>query len=406
MYQFIHVETYALKASTKKRPVKPPKDGKPPMKQREVKTKFSAGQIIDEVLREPNAVPHVTNPQKPNFVLGSEQDLRDLIPRIEAAAASYKNPKDGRKLRSDAHVLLAGVASYPRKDAQDNPDNYEKWKSKTVDFLRDKYGDKLVSVVEHQDESHPHIHFYCADFENLNAKMLHDGHLAAAKLPPLTKEAGLAFKGAMREYQSSFYEKVGAQVGLTRIGPHRKRLTRDEWNAQKTEAKELTKAYAKELAKAYETSSDIVNEATLQAQSIVSDVRQERIRLEQERRDFEVEKSTFHGLRRHLLDEIKQVKDYEARLKAFRARLDDAELVQKSRHEMLLKHEKDYQEKVRLTDVLTRSLTTEFLREHGLNLHDDMTDLDLTQSVDYTVGCDPTKEPEPSWYGVDNQIGY
>lgn len=71
---------------------------------------------------------------------------------------------------------------------------------------------------------------------------------------------------------------------------------------------------------------------------------------------------------------------------------------------MLLKHEKDYQEKLRLTDVLTRSLTSEFLRENGLNLHDDMTDLDLTQSVDYTVGCDPNKEPEPFWYGRDNQI--
>lgn len=398
MYQFIHIETYALKASTKTRPVKPPKDGKAPIKPPKAKNKFSAGQIIDEVLREPHAVPHVENPQKPNFVLGSEQDLRDLIPRIEAAAASYKNPKDGRKLRSDAHVLLAGVASYPREAAEDNPENYEKWKAKTVDFLREKYGDKLVSVVEHQDESHPHIHFYCADFENLNAKILHDGHLAAAQLPQLSKEAGLAFKGAMREYQSNYYENVGAQVGLTRIGPGRKRATRQEWNAQKAEAKEL--------AKAYEATSEIVNEATLQAQSIVSDARLERIRLEQERRDFEVEKSTFHGLRRHLLDEIKQVKDYEARLKEFRARLDDAELVQKSRHEMLLKHEKDYQEKVRLTDVLTRSLTSEFLRENGLNLHDDMTDLDLTQSVDYTVGCDPTKEPEPSWYGRDNQIGY
>lgn len=48
--------------------------------------------------------------------------------------------------------------------------------AKTVDFLREKYGDKLFSVVEHLDESHPHIHFYAVDFENLNAKMLHDGH--------------------------------------------------------------------------------------------------------------------------------------------------------------------------------------------------------------------------------------
>ena len=398
MFQFIHVETYALKASTKQHPVKPPKDGKAPINPPKVKNKYSAGQIIDEVLREPHAVPHVANPEKPNFVLGSEDDLRTLIPQIEAAAASYKNPKDGRKLRSDAHVLLAGVASYPREAAEDNPKGYEKWKAKTVDFLREKYGDKLVSVVEHQDESHPHLHFYCVDFENLNAKMLHDGHRAAAQLPQLSKEAGLAFKGAMREYQNNYYQNVGAQVGLTRIGPGRKRATRDEWNAQKAEAKEL--------AKAYEATSEIVNEATLQAQSIVNDARQERIQLDQARRDFEVEQITFYEKRRRLADEIKQVKDYEARLKDFHTRLNEVELIQKSRHEMLLKHEKYYQEKIRLTDVLTRSLTTEFLRENGINLHDDMTDIDLTQSVDYTVGCDPTKEPEPSWYGRDNQIGY
>ena len=202
----------------------------------------------------------------------------------------------------------------------------------------------------------------------------------------------------MREYQNDYYEKVGAQVGLTRIGPGRKRATRQEWNAQKAEAKEL--------AKAYEATSEIVNEATLQAQSIVNEARQERIKLEQERRDFEVEQITFYEKRRRLLDEIKQVKYYEARLKEFHTRLNEVDLFQKSRHEMLLRHEKDYQEKIRLTDVLTRSLTTEFLRENGINLHDDMTDIDLTQSVDYTVGCDPTKEPEPSWYGRDNQIRY
>ena len=390
MFQFIHVETYALKASTKQRPVKPPKDGKAPINPPKVKNKYSAGQIIDEVLREPDAVPHVANPEKPNFVLGSEEELRTLIPRIEAAAASYKNPKDGRKLRSDAHVLLAGVTSYPREAAEDNPKIYEKWKAKTVDFLREKYGDKLVSVVEHQDESHPHLHFYCVDFENLNAKMLHDGHRAAAQLPQLSKEAGLAFKGAMREYQSSYYENVGAQVGLTRIGPGRKRATRQEWNAQKAEAKEL--------AKAYEATSEIVNEATLQAQSIVNEARQERIRLEQERRDFEVEQITFYEKRRDLIAAMKKTRELQAKLH-------EVDVIQKFRHETLLKHENDYQEKLRLTDEIRLRLTNDYLREHGIGLHDDMVDVDFTQTDEWLDMCDPTKNNEPSQYRVDNELG-
>lgn len=390
MYQFIHIETYALKASTKQRPVKPPKDGKAPINPPKVKNKYSAGQIIDEVLREPDAVPHVANPEKPNFVLGSEEELRTLIPRIEAAAASYKNPKDGRKLRSDAHVLLAGVASYPRKDAEDNPQGYEKWRAKTVDFLREKYGDKLVSVVEHQDESHPHLHFYCVDFENLNAKMLHDGHRAAAQLPQHSKEAGLAFKGAMREYQNNYYQNVGAQVGLTRIGPGRKRATRQEWNAQKAEAKEL--------AKAYEATSEIVNEASLQAQSIVADAQQERIKLEQARRDFEVEQATFYEKRRELIAAMKKAKEFQAEL--FKAHV-----AQKFRHEMLLKHENDYQNKVRLTDEIRLRLTDDYLREHRIGLHADLTDVDLTQNDEWLDMCDPTKNNEPSWYRVDNELG-
>ena len=214
MYQFIHIETYALKASSKVKPTS--------KKQGSGKIKYSASHIIDEALREVKACPHVDNPMPPKFVLGSEDDMRNLIPRINDAVSKFKNP-DGRKLRSDAHILLAGVASYPREAEQDNPDNYEKWKAKTVDFLQKKYGDKLTVVLEHQDEAHPHLHFYCLDEQSPNVKMLHDGYAAASKHPQLSKESGLAYKAAMREFQNAYYQDVGVSTGLTRIGPGRKR---------------------------------------------------------------------------------------------------------------------------------------------------------------------------------------
>lgn len=56
----------------------------------------------------------------------------------------------------------------------------------------------------------------------------------------------------------------------------------------------LRKAEAQQIAKAYVATSEIVNEAILQGQSIVNEARQERIKLEQERRDFEVEQATFY----------------------------------------------------------------------------------------------------------------
>jgi len=61
MYQFIHIETYALKASTKTRPIKPPKDGKAPIIPPKVKNKYSAGQIIDEVYANPMLFPTSQN---------------------------------------------------------------------------------------------------------------------------------------------------------------------------------------------------------------------------------------------------------------------------------------------------------------------------------------------------------
>lgn len=194
----------------------------------------------------------------------------------------------------------------------------------------------------------------------------------------------------MREYQNNYYQNVGAQVGLTRIGPGRKRATRQEWNAQKAEAKEL--------AKAYEATSEIVNEASLQAQSIVADAQQERIKLEQARRDFEVEQATFYEKRRELIAAMKKAKEFQAEL--FKAHV-----AQKFRHEMLLKHENDYQNKVRLTDEIRLRLTDDYLREHGIGLHADLTDVDLTQNDEWLDMCDPTKNNEPSWYRVDNELG-
>lgn len=380
MYQFIHIETYALKASSKVKPTS--------KKQGSGKIKYSASHIIDEALREVKACPHVDNPMPPKFVLGSEDDMRNLIPRINDAVSKFKNP-DGRKLRSDAHVLLAGVASYPREAEQDNPEAYQKWKSSTVDFLKSKYGDKLSVVLEHQDEAHPHLHFYCIDEQSPNVKMLHDGYAAASKHPQLSKESGLAYKAAMREFQNAYYQDVGVSTGLTRMGPGRKRLSRVEWNSQKAEAQQIAKAYV--------ATSEIVNEATLQGQSIVNEARQERIKLEQERRDFEVEQATFYEKKRELIAAMKKAKEFQAQLYA-------VEVIQKTRHEMLLAHEREYQSKVRLTDELRLRLTDEFLRENGIPLESDMTDVDFTQSTDWTVGCDPTQSPAPPWYRIDNDL--
>ena len=51
-----------------------------------------------------------------------------------------------------------------------------------------------------------------------------------------------AYKAAMRALQDDYYENVAAHCGLTRLGPGRQRLTREEWTEQQRQAKSLANA--------------------------------------------------------------------------------------------------------------------------------------------------------------------
>ena len=254
MYQFIHIETYAREASTKT-PTKAkastpqgrlaalgganaPKgmdaftqaDGKG------TKGKASVRDVIAEALRNDDHCNHVEAPEPPTFLVGDLGDMLAIIPEIERRSAEEKE-RTGRAPRKDMHVMLAGVASYPRALADSDPKGYERWEKSTVKWLQKKYGDALRVVLRHEDEAHPHIHFFVLDRHELNAKKLHDGYVAKAKAST-PKESVMAFNDAMRDYQSAFYAEVGHGVGLLRDGPKRKRMDRPTYKALQREARE------------------------------------------------------------------------------------------------------------------------------------------------------------------------
>lgn len=229
MYQFIHIESYARTASKIKRKSKFPKKEKV----------WTVKDVFDEALRRnPDACKHVENPQKPNFLYGTEDDINKIESRIDAACMSFKNP-DGRKLRADAHVLLAGVVSFPRRLSDISPSSYEHWKDKNLDFLKKKYGSNLVGVIEHLDEAQPHLHFYVINEPNPNVKPLHDGFRNAASEKTLTPEYDEKYKEGMKRLQDDYYREVAINLGMLRSGPRRKRLTRDEYISLKQEAEQL-----------------------------------------------------------------------------------------------------------------------------------------------------------------------
>ncbi|WP_306148130.1 MULTISPECIES: plasmid recombination protein [unclassified Roseibium] len=238
-YQFIHLETYSRKADSEGRSVE---------------------WILAEARRDPDASLHVEFPQAPEVVLGISLD--QLATRhselAEGATTTLKSGKT-RKIRKDQKSLLTIVASYPVpfKELTKDPEglkSLKNWERRTVEWLQSLYGDDLVSVVRHTDERYPHLHAYILPQSDpeLRALRMHPGHeakrivmesdSATDNKKELNRRGDRAYREAMRSWQDSYHHAVGIPSGLTRLGPKRRRLSREAWHAEKQAAKAVKTA--------------------------------------------------------------------------------------------------------------------------------------------------------------------
>lgn len=212
-YQFIHLEAYARVA------------GKDKAGGHTIKT------IVEEADRVEGNFPHVAEAETPIVRYGvSAQEAGQLANNW----AEQSIDSSARKLRKDGLCLLAGVISYPAEY-----DNWEEYRDKSEQWLKNKYGDCLKSIIEHTDETNPHIHFYVVQELGKRFDLLHDGRNASAQAKSEGKLKGaqnLAYKEAMRVFQDEFSEQVAMSCGLTRIGPKKRRLSRAAWQHEKQQA--------------------------------------------------------------------------------------------------------------------------------------------------------------------------
>ena len=221
-YQFLHIEGYARQGS---------QQGKGPRK-------WSAREIAAEAMREPDACSHVAQPQPPTVLHGCTP--AEAVQQAEEWASAAKDAQ-GRKLRRDGLVMLAGVVSLPSEQRHDWP----RFRAATVAWLKQQYGPRLRSVVEHTDEAHPHLHFYAVPLPGERFEVLHPGRLAAAKKAQQGAKKGAQnaeYKAAMVAWQDEFSAAVAANFGLARLGPARRRLTRKAWQAEQAQARALAVA--------------------------------------------------------------------------------------------------------------------------------------------------------------------
>lgn len=231
-YQFVHIQTYARKAAKGR----------------------SISGILAEAGRQPEACPHVAQPAPPVVVHGGGLDVVRVHhdQALEAARSPVKGGRS-RAVRNDQHTLLTVIASHPATSDQVVADpviaaEVEAWQARAIQWMRDTWGDQLVSVVRHVDEGHPHLHAYIVpDAADAKAKNLHPGYVAKDQAKAAALDGGAdakaantrgdaAYKAAMRTLQDGFFEAVGLPSGQARLGPGRRRLTRGAWQAEQAVA--------------------------------------------------------------------------------------------------------------------------------------------------------------------------
>jgi hypothetical protein len=270
-YQFIHVDSYGREGSTQTK-TSMDKHG---AKVTTTTKSRSASDILNEQWRVDGACPHIENPRKPGLLYGVEP--AEVLPIMNQWADQAKDAQ-GRKLRKDGHCILIGVASLPRS----MEDSFPEFAEDTLIWLKEKYGDRLKSVVVHDDEAHPHLHFSVVPNIGEKFEDIHDGFKASKKAKTdgkLKSDQNYAYKEAMRNYQDEFSKNVAMAHGLTRIGPGRRRLTRSQWHAEKKQAAYFAnaknmamvharKGYKAGLEKAKVQAKEIILSAQKEAQSI------------------------------------------------------------------------------------------------------------------------------------------
>ncbi|TKF97448.1 plasmid recombination protein [Vibrio sp. F13] len=217
MYQFYHFDTYPINTT---------------------KSSKAFGQVSKEFMRHPSAVPHIESPQPPILRFGVDAYQAEQI--IQARIKKAKDAR-GRKIRKDAQVCISSVVSFPRELEQQFPEFYEDWVQRNINYFRRQYGENLLSVIEHQDETHPHLHVIVGMPDTKEPgkaalKNIHSPYMKRDSLEGSKTMKNTAYNEACRKMQDDYYSRVSVHHGLLRTGPKRKRLTRKEYVTAKREA--------------------------------------------------------------------------------------------------------------------------------------------------------------------------
>nr|AAG59888.1 mob protein [Sinorhizobium meliloti] len=213
--------------------------------------------MFSEARRDPVASIHVKDPRPPVVVFGVGLDEVERL-HDDRAASAKTTPRGGkeRAVRKDQHTLCTVVVSHPFTPEEVRADPakrqaVEEWERRNVAWLQGQFGNCLTAVVRHEDEGRWHLHAYAVpDSRDMKASAFHPGQQAKAAArsagprpgeddKALNRRGDAAYREAMSRWQDGYFQPVAAPCGLTRLGPGRRRLRRDEWHAERKQAEAL-----------------------------------------------------------------------------------------------------------------------------------------------------------------------
>ncbi|MDF3906248.1 plasmid recombination protein [Paracoccus sp. P2] len=267
---FAHKQTYSRKGNSKSR---------------------SVSEIADEAERLDGACPHVANPQSPTILEGIrpsevveviEQRIAEQNTLLRQLRKEQPDRKEAlRGIRSDTHVLIASVFSFPDPVEDMDQADYLRWRRDVIAFAKaDAVRNKaeVLSIIEHLDEAHPHVHVLavplCAEGNmRMDAKRCHEGHREQDRHKDhgWSGSPSRSYKQAMRGWQDRYHAEVGAKHAQARTGPRRRRLDRAAWKAEQERLKAQKEAEiailraeeARRLADEEERRRDLVMQDTV-----------------------------------------------------------------------------------------------------------------------------------------------
>lgn len=264
---------------------------------------WSAREIADEAERVEGACGHIENPLPPTLLFGvmPHAAVDQAEKWAESQSDTYqKKTKKGiveikRGYRADAPIMSNGVISLPRE----RQDEWPEFRDASVRWLKNHYRDRLLSVVEHLDESHPHLHFYVVPLPGEEFGAVHAGYAASREARGKSRgnHVGTAYKAAMKKWQDEFHSAVAQHFDLARFGPKRARKDREAALADRAqrelEAKQLELDAAEAAHKAAEAQ---LAETREKLDSGIKTLTKNVAKFKQAQQNLEAEKMQWSGI--------------------------------------------------------------------------------------------------------------